>query len=81
LTSDSPSSTAAIRSGTPSRRITAVAATGSVGPTTAPSTKADGHDSPAAACATTATPTAVAATSPTASNTISVAAARNASEE
>src|SRR3954471_14263966 len=44
LTSDSPSTTTATRSGTGVRRKTLVAATGSVGASTAPRTNAIGHD-------------------------------------
>jgi len=58
------------RRGAPSRAAMAVAATGSVGETIAPSTKATGHASPMTTCATSATLTIVASTSPTASNEI-----------
>jgi hypothetical protein len=60
----SPSRIVAIRRGTPRRLAIAVAATGSVGETMTPKTKAAGHESPMAACATTATVTAVSGTRP-----------------
>ena len=66
-----------MRGGAPSRAITAAAATGSVGPTTAPSTNASGHDSPIRWCPTRATATTVASTSPTASSEIGPALARS----
>ncbi len=78
LTSASPSMIVATRSGTPRRRITEVAATGSVGPTTAPSTNAAAQDMPATSWATTATATIVATTSPTARSVISPATRRSA---
>ena len=60
-----------IRRGTASRRAIAVAATGSVGATIAPSANAAAHGSPStSSCATTATVHIVASTSPTASSEI-----------
>jgi hypothetical protein len=57
--------TAVIRRGTPRRRAIAVAASGSVGDTIAPSANAAAHGSPSiAAWATTATEHAVSSTSP-----------------
>ena len=70
LTRLSPSITEITRRGTPNRRPIADAAMGSVGDTTAPSTNAAGHDRPMTPCATAATATIVAVTSPTASNEI-----------
>jgi hypothetical protein len=70
LTSASPSTTVAIRRGTPSRRRIAVAASASVGPRIAPSAKADAQGRPKTSWASTATPTIVASTSPIASNAI-----------
>ncbi|HZC29597.1 MAG TPA: hypothetical protein VE269_07635 [Gaiellaceae bacterium] len=71
LTSDSPSTTTATRSGTGVRRNTLVAATGSVGARTAPSTNAIGHDSsPSTPRATAATTTTVSTTSAIASSEI-----------
>jgi hypothetical protein len=70
LTSDSPSRIVRIRAGTPRRRSTAVAATGSVGPRTAPTMNATAHGSPAIQCATAATATTVTSTRPTASRLI-----------
>src|SRR5262245_5005895 len=65
LTSDSPSTTVTIRLGTPSRRMIAVAAIGSVGATAAPRTNAAAHDiSSTHMCATTATAHVVNTTSP-----------------
>ena len=61
---------ATIRRGTPSRRAIAVAAIGSVGETIAPSVNAAAHGSPTTSCATTATATVVASTSPIASRPI-----------
>ena len=61
----SPSRTVTIRRGTPSPSAIAVAATGSVGETIAPRTKASGHESPITRCATPATMTVVSATKPT----------------
>ena len=55
LTRLSPSTITTSRRGTPSRFEIAVAAIGSVGETTAPSTKAAAQSSPIAAWATTAT--------------------------
>ena len=60
----SPSITLTTRRGAPTRRINAVAATGSVGDTIAPSAKAIGHDMPITSCAATATATAVTITRP-----------------
>ena len=63
--SASPSTIVTIRRGIPTRPAIAVAATGSVGETIAPRTKAAGQDIPSiTACATTATASAVASTSP-----------------
>jgi hypothetical protein len=60
-----------MRRGTPRRRAIFVAASGSVGETTAPSTNAALHEKPSIAqCATAATATVVATTRPTASNPI-----------
>ena len=58
------------RRGTPSRLPIAVAAIGSVGDTTAPSTNASAQERSATPCATTATPAIVSRTSPTASSEI-----------
>ena len=78
MTSDSPSSTFTSVRGTPSRRAIAVAATGSVGPTIAPSANAAGHESPSiSACATHATTSTVAITSPIESNAIGRRFVRN----
>src|SRR5689334_244930 len=64
LTKDSPSTTVATRSGTGTRRKTAVADTGSVGARTAPSTKAIAQlKSPISSRATAATTTTVTTTS------------------
>jgi len=61
----SPSITVITRRGRPTRRPIAVAATASVGDTMAPSTKAAPHERPStAACATAATTSIVASTSP-----------------
>src|SRR3954451_12316237 len=69
FTTPSPSTTPATRSGTGVRRNTAVAATGSVGASTAPRTNAIGHDSsPSTTRATAATATTVSTTSATASS-------------
>ena len=70
LTRLSPSTMTTIRRGTPSRLEIAVAAIGSVGETTAPSTKAAAQLIPIAQCATTATTTIVIRTSPIASRPI-----------
>ena len=70
LTRLSPSTMSISRRGTPSRLPIAVAAIGSVGETTAPSTNASAQSRSATACATTATPTVVIPTSPTASSEI-----------
>ena len=64
LISASPSRIETSRRGTPSRRAIAVAATGSVGPTMAPSANAACQLRPIISCATTATTTIVARTSP-----------------
>jgi hypothetical protein len=77
LTSDSPSRIVRIRVGAPSRAITAAAATGSVGPTTAPSTNASGQGRPIRWCAARATATTVTSTRPTASRAIGPALARS----
>ncbi len=59
------------RRGAPTRRAISVAASASVGETTAPSVKAAAHDRfGIAACATNATPSVVTATRPTASSEI-----------
>ncbi len=60
----SPSITLTIRRGAPTRRIRAVAATGSVGDTIAPSAKDIGHDMSITSWATTATAAAVTITRP-----------------
>ena len=66
LISDSPSTTTTTRRGSPSREAIAVAATGSVGETIAPSTNAAAHDMPGTtAWTTTATATQVTSTRPT----------------
>src|SRR5215216_43284 len=65
LTRLSPSRIVTIRRGTPRRSAMAVAATGSVGETMAPSTKATGHESPTAQCAIPATTSIVSTTRPT----------------
>ena len=57
-----------------------VAATGSVGPSAAPSTKAISHGRPATRWAATATASVVASTSPTASRTTGRATNRMSSE-
>ncbi len=54
----------------PSRSSTAAADTGSVGPSTAPSTNAAAHGMPSTAFATAATAAIVTSTSPTASSEI-----------
>jgi hypothetical protein len=58
----SPSRIVTIRRGAPRRPAIAVAATGSVGETIAPSTNAAAHGRPMTACATTATVTIVSST-------------------
>ena len=69
--------TTATRSGTGVRRKTAVAATASVGASTAPRTNAIGHgSSPSTSRATTATTATVRMTSATASSAIRPACAR-----
>jgi len=71
LTRLSPSMIETTRRGSVRRRATSVAASASVGETIAPSVNAPAHESRGtAACATTATPSVVAATSPNASNEI-----------
>ena len=55
------------RRGAPTLRAIAVAATGSVGETTAPRTNAGSHAMPVSQCAIAATPMVVNSTSPTAS--------------
>jgi hypothetical protein len=77
LTSASPSRIVSILVGAPSRRTTAVADTGSVGPSTAPSTNAAVHGRPISQCATAATATTVTSTRPTASSPIGAALARS----
>ena len=72
LTRLSPSTMSIRRRGTPRRLPIAVAAIGSVGETTAPSTNACGQGRSVTAWATTATPAIVIATSPTARSEISV---------
>ena len=62
---------------TPSRSSTAVAETGSVGPSTAPSTNAADHGIPSSAFATAATAAIVTTTSPTASSPIGFQLARS----
>ena len=69
------------RRGTPSRLAIAVAAIGSVGATTAPSTKAGAQPSPTARWATTATAAIVVATSPVASSEIGCAFTRKSRNE
>src|SRR5919204_4014220 len=70
----SPSITAITRRGTPRRLAIDVAAIGSVGETTAPSTNAACHEkSSIHQCATAATTTVVTTTSPTASRLIGLA--------
>ena len=80
LTRLSPSRIALTRSGAPSPRMIEVAATGSVGPSAAPSTKAISHGSPATKWAATATATVVASTRPTARKTTGRATNRMSSE-
>jgi hypothetical protein len=65
-----------IRRGTPNRRAIAVAAIGSVGATTAPSTNEAGQLRPVARWATAATPSIVATTRPIASRPIGFRFAR-----
>ena len=77
LTSASPSRIVWIRAGAPMRRRTALAATGSVGPTTAPRTKAISHGTPATQWAAAATATTVTITRPIASSPIGIACARS----
>src|ERR671934_3051731 len=73
----SPSITAITRRGTPSRLAIDVAAIGSVGETTAPSTNAAFHEkSSIVQCATAATVTVVTTTRPTASRLIGLAFCR-----
>ncbi len=66
----SPSISDTIRRGAPSRPAISVAASASVGETTAPSVNATGHERPIHSCATTATTPIVAATRPNARNAI-----------
>ena len=71
LTRLSPSTIVTSLRGTPKRRAIEVAARGSVGDTIAPRTKALPHENPSmTVCATTATPTVVTRTRPTASSPI-----------
>ena len=71
MTSPSPSTIATIRRGMPNRWAIEVAASGSVGETTAPSTNADDHGRPLTAeCATQATPAVVHSTRPVESRPI-----------
>ena len=66
----------------PTRDAIAVAATGSVGETTAPSTKAASHDMPSTTSwATTATPTIVKITRPIASRLIGLTLSRSSRSE
>ena len=82
MTRLSPSTTVTTRRGMPSRLAIDVAAIGSVGETIAPRTNAAGHDRPSTtACATTATATVVATTSPTASCEIARTFARRSRSE
>ena len=73
----SPSRTLTIRRGAPTRRITAVAAAGSVGETIAPSTNDMAHGSPMSSWAITATTTAVAITRPMAVSEMTRASVRS----
>ena len=66
----SPSSTVASRDGAPLVRMTAVAATGPVGASTAPSTNAAAHGIPATTWTAAATAPIVASTRPKASSAI-----------
>ena len=77
LTSDSPSRIVPIRAGPPSRRMIDVAATGSVGPSTAPRTIAGAHAIPTTQWATAATATTVRSTSPIASSPTGTALSRS----
>jgi len=77
----SPPTTVPTRSGTPRRRKIASAATGSVGERIAPSTKANGHDSPTTKWAAAATAKIVASARPTASSEIALRCARRSSGE
>ena len=70
LISDSPCRIVFARPVAPSRSSTAAAETGSVGPSTAPSTNAAAHGMPSTALATAATAAIVTSTSPTASSVI-----------
>ena len=81
LTSDSPSRIVFERPLTPSRSSTAAADTGSVGPSTAPSTNAAAHGMPSTALATAATAQMVAITRPTASSVIGAQLARSSCAE
>src|SRR3954453_18441619 len=77
LTSASPSRIVSIRAGAPSLPMTAPAETGSVGPSTAPRTKAAAHGRPTTQWPTAATATTVTSTRPTARRPIGAAFARN----
>ena len=77
LISDSPWRIVFVRPVTPSRSSTAAALTGSVGPSTAPSTNAAAHGIPSSAFATAATAAIVTSTSPTASSPIGFQLARS----
>jgi hypothetical protein len=78
LTRLSPSTIVTSLRGTPKRRAIEVAARGSVGETMAPSTNALAHErSSMNVCATTATPTVVKATRPTASSPIGLTVDRS----
>ena len=80
--SDSPSTTVTTRRGTPSRPAIAVAATGSVGETIAPSTNAASHDRPGTTAWThAATATQVASTRPIESAEIGPALRRRSRSE
>ena len=82
LTRLSPSTIVTSLRGTPRRRAIEVAARGSVGETIAPSTNALPHESPSTnVWATTATPTVVATTRPTASAVIGRALVRRSRSE
>ncbi len=73
LISDSPWRIVFARPVTPRRSSTAAADTGSVGPSTAPSTNAAAHGTPSTALATAATAAIVTSTSPIASRPIGFA--------
>jgi hypothetical protein len=76
LTRLSPSTIVTIRRGTPRRRAIAVAARGSVGATTAPSTNEAAQLRSVTACATSATASIVATTRPIARKPIGLMFAR-----